>query len=137
MTVPVEVQLWRSIVLFVWGAVMAMCMNAYTAFRSVFPMKRLHAHTLDVLFVIVALASLAAVLYAVNYASIRLYVLVSILLGYATSHLITGPVVYHYCRQAFLLIRKFLLGMISTINKRLNWVKCKLAALKNRFKKPH
>jgi hypothetical protein len=101
MHASVEVQIWRLSVLFLAGTVINILFQTYTAFRGVFRPRRLGRHFLDVIFSLVILGSSGAVIFLVNWGELRLYVAISLLLGFWFSNYLVGELVYAIAYRGF------------------------------------
>ncbi|HHW25974.1 MAG TPA: hypothetical protein GXX23_01390 [Firmicutes bacterium] len=106
MRTPVEVQIWRLAVLFLAGIAVSILFQVYTAFRGVFRPRRFSLHFLDILFSLAILGAAAAVIFLVNWGELRLYVPISLLLGFWFSNCLVGELVYALAYRSFTLAKK-------------------------------
>lgn len=101
MNVPVEVQLWRVALLFLAGALTDIILSAYTAFRAVFRPRKLLRDILDAVLALLSISVLSASLVLANWGEFRLYVAVSILCGFTTTHYLAADIIYRCFLKTF------------------------------------
>ena len=106
MRTPVEVQIWSLSVLFLAGTAVNVLFQTYTAFRGVFRPRRFGRHFLDIIFSLAVLGTAAAVIFLVNWGELRLYVAISLLLGFWFSNYLVGELVYAIAYRGFKLGKK-------------------------------
>ena len=106
MRTPVEVQIWRLSVLFLAGIAINILFQVYTAFRGVFRPRRFGRHFLDVVFSLAILGAAATIIFLVNWGELRLYVAISLILGFWFSSWLVGELIYAISYRSFNLARR-------------------------------
>lgn len=89
--------------LFLLGIFCNVLFQAYTALRAAVSPGRLMAHALDGLVSVFVLAVIACVVFIVNYGELRLYILISLAMGFILSNALVGNLIYSiafYCVNA-------------------------------------
>jgi hypothetical protein len=101
MHVPVEIQVWRVAVLVLLGIATDLVFHAYRAYRSVFTPKSFRYHLLDALVALLTLGAVGAAVFIINWGEIRLYIPISLAVGFFAGNILVGDLVYHRSRSAF------------------------------------
>lgn len=105
MRTPVEVQIWRLSVLFLAGMSVSVLFRVYTAFRGAIEPKRLSRHVMDMFFAASVLGACAYVVFRVNWGELRLYVAISLALGFGLSDYLVGELTYAAAYRSFSLAK--------------------------------
>lgn len=123
--------------LFLLGIFCNVLFQAYTALRAAVSPGRLMAHALDGLVSVFVLAVIACVVFIVNYGELRLYILISLAMGFILSNALVGNLIYSiafYCVNAVMeavsQIKHAAIAIANTVNQKV------LAPLISNLKKP-
>lgn len=75
--------------------------QAYTAFRGVFQPRKLCRHLMDAFFTLAMLSAVSGTVFIVNWGELRLYVPLSLALGFLISGFLIGDVAYGAAYRCF------------------------------------
>lgn len=101
MHTSVELQIWQWSVLFLLGIFCNIFFHVYTALRAVIAPTKIVGHVLDALTAVLVLIVVAYVVFIVNYGELRLYILISLALGFLLSNALVGNLIYRIALFCF------------------------------------
>ncbi len=133
----IHTQLWRLATLFLLGILCNIIFQAYTALRGATSPKKLTAHILDGIVAIVVLIIVSSVIFVVNYWEVRLYIPVTLMMGFFFSNILVGNIVYNISFCCATVITKIIRNIKQHITTTTKMLKDKvLMPFINRFKTP-
>lgn len=115
MHTSVELQIWQWAVLFLLGIFCNIIFHVYTALRAVITPTKLAGHILDALIAVVVLIIVAYVVFIVNYGELRLYILISLSLGFLLCNTLVGKLIYGIALLCFTAVKNIFDGIKQVV----------------------